>query len=189
DEPTSNTCPWSWIRIVNVDDTFAFEVDQNLFGAITAAGTKFRGDLFPQQEGAIKIPENIVERCSETRRNFPPAPAAQAASFNAHKSLVFENLIFVSWLAGGVRAFDISNPGMPFETGFYFNKPVEKTQAGDMNPELQIRNYPTLNDGLLYFLDGASGLYILEYTGPRKSEIPDRGLFTQQVIQFPGEQP
>src|SRR5262245_10866298 len=58
DEPTSNTCPWSWIRIVNVDDTFTFEVDQNLFGAITAAGTKFRGDLFPQQEGAIKIPEN-----------------------------------------------------------------------------------------------------------------------------------
>jgi hypothetical protein len=189
DEPTSNTCPWSWIRIVNVDDTFAFEVDQNLFGAITAAGTKFRGDLFPQQEGAIKIPENIVERCSETRRNFPPAPGAQAATFNAHKSLVFENLIFVSWLAGGVRAFDISNPGMPFETGFYFNKPVEQTQAGDMNPELQIRNYPTLNDGLLYFLDGASGLYILKYTGPRKNEIPDRGLFTQQVIQFPGEQP
>jgi len=190
DEPSSNTCPWSWIRTVNVDDTFAFEAAQNLFNGRVAAGTKFRGDLFPQQEGAFKIPENTVERCAETRGKFPRTrPGSTAASFNAHKSLVFENLIFVSWLAGGVRAIDISNPGVPFETGFFFNKPVAATQSGLADPELEIRNYPTLNDGLLYFLDGASGLYILKYTGPRKEEIPQEGLFTQQVMQVPGRQP
>lgn len=193
DEPSSNTCPWSWVRIANVDDTSVFEVNQNLFSGRVAAGTKFRGDLFPQQEGAIKIPENAMERCAETRAKFP---RGQGASFNAHKPLVFENLIFMSWLAGGVRAFDISNAGMPFETGFFFNKPVAQTARGGnslppglVNPELQIRNYPTLRDGLLYFLDGASGLYVLKYTGQRREEIPEEGLFTQQAMQVPGRQP
>ncbi len=116
-------------------------------------------------------------------------PRHQGASFNAHKSLVFENLIFVAWIAGGVRAVDISNPGTPFETGFFFNKPVGRTQDGSVNPELDIRNYPTLKDGLLYFLDGQSGLYVLKYTGPRKEEIPQKGLFTQNAIQVPGRQP
>src|SRR5262249_39958017 len=169
DEPSGNTCPWSWVRTVNVDDTFAFEVDQNLNGARTAAGTKFRGDLFPQQEGALKTPENILDRCPETRKKFPiQRKGSTAASFNSHKPLVFENLIIVSWLAGGVRAIDISNPGTPFETGSFFNKPVRETQSELVEPELEIRSYPILKDGLLYFLDGQSGLYILRYTGQRR---------------------
>ncbi len=46
-----------------------------------------------------------------------------------------------------------------------------------------------LKDGLLYLIDGENGLYILEYKGPRKDEIPSEGLFTQQQIQVPGRQP
>lgn len=95
----------------------------------------------------------------------------------------------MSWIAGGVRAIDTSNPGTPFEAGFVFNRPVAQTQAGVVNPELGIRNHPILNDGLLYFLDGQSGLYILKYTGPRKEELPQEGLFTQQQIQVPGRHP
>ncbi|MBI4199470.1 MAG: hypothetical protein HY535_03240 [Chloroflexi bacterium] len=193
DEPTGNNCPWSWVRIVNVDDTFAFEVNTSSSGVpVAPAGTLYRGDLFPQQESAFKIPENTVERCAETRATFPRVrPGSSAASFNAHKSLVFKNLIFVSWLAGGVRAIDISNPGAPFEAGFFFNKPVKETAAppGFVNPELEIRSYPVLKDGLLYFLDGASGLYVLRYTGPRREEIPREDLFTQNAIQVPGRQP
>ena len=83
----------------------------------------------------------------------------------------------------------ISNPGTPFETGFYFNKPVRATEDGDVNPELGIRNHPALKDGLLYFLDGESGLYVLQYTGPRKEEIPQEGIYTQQQVQVPGRQP
>lgn len=186
DEPVGNNCPWSWVRIVNVDDTFGFEVNTSLFIPVAPAGTKYRGDLFPHQEGSFKIPETIVERCPQTREKFP---LARGASFNAHKSLVFENLMFVSWIAGGVRAIDISNPGTPFEAGFYFSKPVRETAAGEMNPELGIRNHPALKDGLLYLIDGDSGLYVLKYTGPRKEEIPQEGLFTQQQVQVPGRLP
>ncbi len=187
DEPSGNNCPWSWIWIANVDDTYGFEqASTALFHPIASYGTKYRGDLFPQIQGAFKVPETIVERCPATRLKFPQN---QGASFNAHKSLVFQNLFFVSWLAGGVRAVDISNPSVPFETGFFFNKPVARTQAGGVNPELEIRSYPTLRDGLLFFLDGQSGLYILKYTGPRREEIPQKGLFTQAAIQVPGRQP
>lgn len=85
------------MRIVNVDDSGGFDVTTNFLGvAVARAQTKYRGDLYPQQEGAFKIPETIVERCPATRRRLP------AADFNAHKPLVFENLVFVNWLSGGV---------------------------------------------------------------------------------------
>jgi hypothetical protein len=173
DEP--GPCPWGWVRFVFIDDET--EVTS---GGVTA---RMRGDLFPSIFGAFTIPENLVENCGENVAKFP------GASFNAHKSLVFRNLMFVSWIAGGVRAIDISNPGTPFEAGFFFNKPVRATADGEVNPELGIRNHPTLKDGLLYFLDGSSGLYVLKYTGPRKEEIPQEGLFTQQQVQVPGRQP
>ena len=44
------------------------------------------GDLFPSIFGAFTIPENHVEDCVANEAKFP------GASFNAHKSLVFENL-------------------------------------------------------------------------------------------------
>jgi hypothetical protein len=173
DEP--GPCPWGWVRVVSVDDETEILTD--------GVTSKMRGDLFPSIFSAFTIPENRSENCSRNQARFP------GASFNAHKSLVFQNIMFISWIAGGVRAIDISNPGMPFETGFFFNKPVERTQAGQVNPELGIRNHPVLKDGLLYFIDEDNGLYILEYTGPRKEEVPDEGLFTQQQVQVPGRQP
>jgi hypothetical protein len=84
---------------------------------------------------------------------------------------------------------DISNPGTPFETGAFFNRPVARTQGGTQNPELEIQSYPVLKDGLLHFLDGESGVYVLRYTGPRRGELPARGLFAQNAIQVPGRQP
>lgn len=173
DEP--GPCPWGWIRLVTVEDQWEITA-----GGVTA---RMRGDLFPSIFGAFTIPENRVENCAENTAKFP------GASFNGHKSLVFANLAFVSWIAGGVRAIDISHPGTPFEVGFFFNRPVERTQQGQVNPELGIRNHPILKDGLLYHIDEDSGLYILKYTGPRQEELPREGLFTQQQIQVPGRHP
>jgi hypothetical protein len=106
-------------------------------------------------------------------------------------ALVFSNIMFVSWNNGGFRAIDISDPGMPFETGFYFPHPVGTTAAGTRNnrPDLGLNNPPTLKDGLFYIMDRVNGVYVFEYTGPRANEIPKRGLFTSEQTQVPRRQP
>jgi hypothetical protein len=173
EEPDPGPCPWNWVRIVFIDGVRGYGTPPRLF----------RADLFPTILGAFTIPENDVEKCPENTAKFP------GESFSAHKHLVFENLVFTSWTAGGVRAIDISNPGTPFEAGFFFNKPVQQTQTGEVNLELRITNHPVLRDGLLYGLDVDSGLYVLKYTGPRSKELPQKGLFTPNATQVPGRQP
>lgn len=88
-----------------------------------------------------------------------------------------------------MRAIDISNPATTFEAGFFFNKPVPATQAGQVNPQLALNSHPLLKDGLLYVLDVSSGLYVFKYTGPRQEELPQEGLFVPNAIQVPGRQP
>jgi hypothetical protein len=176
-EAEPGPCPWAWVRTVFIDDQHEITID--------GVRSKMRGDLFPAVFGAFTLPENLVENCAENEAKFN----RPNTSFNAHWSLVFKNLFFISWRSGGVRAIDISNPGTPFEAGFFFTKPVRETATGLVNPDLEPANSPALKDGLLYIMDRQSGVYVLKYTGPRKEEIPQEGLFTQQEIQVPGRQP
>jgi hypothetical protein len=138
--------------------------------------------MFPAIVGAFMIPEVIPDRCPETLARLP------GVSFNAHKSLVFENLVFVAWSGGGLRAIDISNPATTFEAGVFFTKPVPQTQAA-LSPEIALTSHPILRNGLLYVLDTNSGVYVFRYTGPRKEELPARGLFVPNAMQVPGRQP
>jgi hypothetical protein len=172
DEPDPGPCPWSWFRVVFIDGERGYGTPPTLFHA----------DLFPTILSAFQIPENDVEKCAENTAKFP------GANFSAHKSLVFKDLVFVAWTAAGVRAIDISNPGTPFEAGFFFNSTVHETQGGLIDPELSITNHPVMRDGLLYGLDTNSGLYILKYTGPHSEDLP-HGLFTPNAIQVVGRDP
>jgi hypothetical protein len=124
----------------------------------------------------------IPDRCPETIVKLP------GVSFNAHKSLVFENIMFTAWSGGGLRAIDISNPGTPFEAGVYFPKPVPTTQTAP-NPELALFSHPIMKNGYIYVLDTNSGVYTFRYTGPRNEELPARGLFTPNAMQVPGRVP
>jgi hypothetical protein len=186
DEPVGTLCPQSWIKVAFVDETTTISYNPLLPATSPPTGTqtaKFNAHMFPAIVGAFMIPEVIPDRCPETLAKLP------GVGFNAHKSLAFRNLVFVAWNGGGLRAIDISNPATTFEAGFFFNKPVPATQAGDVNPELRLNSHPLLKDGLLYVLDVSSGLYVFKYTGPRKEELPEEGLFAPNAIQVPGRLP
>lgn len=169
-------CPWGWLR-------FAYIGDERF-------NNTARGDLFPGQVGSFSIPENRIEECAENMAKFAHDVSGDE-SFNPHLHLVFENIMFTSWNNGGLRAIDISDPGMPFEAGFYFPPPVPGgvTAAGDDHPNLSLNSVPTLKDGVIYVMDRVNGVYSFEYTGPRSDEVPKKGLFSGQQTQVPGRQP
>jgi hypothetical protein len=163
----SGPCPYSWLRFV--------WVGEGKVGEGNSVATN--GALFPAVLSSFMIPENSIERCPETVAKFTGA----GLSFNAHKPLVLHNLLFTTWLAGGLRAVDISDIGAPTETGYFFPGPVAETarssnsaiDAPVIGPEIQLRSYPFLRNGMLYVLDGASGVYVVRYTGPRADELPE----------------
>jgi hypothetical protein len=105
-----------------------------------------------------------------------------------HNVIAFPDLEIATWCSGGLRAIDVSNPFMPFEVGYFFNKPeadarwwgfdsvqfpycgpVEKDANGlpvQPRPTGPLRSYPIVMNGYLVYSDANSGLYVLKYTGP-----------------------
>jgi hypothetical protein len=81
--------------------------------------------------------------------------------FGAHQygEQMTDNLVYVAWLAGGLRIVDISDPYFPDEVGVFIPEPGE----GQPNP---VSNDVALGpNGLIYLSDRLNGLDILEYTG------------------------
>jgi len=186
DEP--GPCPWGWLRFVYVgDEENGVEVENEDAHGNPIAGF-LRGDLYPSIAGTFRLPENRVEDCEANMEKFAQDNSGDE-SFNPHLHLIFKNIMFTSWNNGGLRAIDISDPGMPFELGAYFPPPVGATAAGDIVPDLSLNNPPTLKDGLLYIMDRVNGVYVFEYTGPRRDEIPTSGLYTGEQNQRPFREP
>lgn len=186
DEP--GPCPWGWLRFAYIGgEGDGVEVANFDAHGNPIAGT-LRGDLYPEIMGTFRIPENREEDCEANMEKFAHDNSGDE-SFNPHLHLVFENIMFTSWNNAGIRAIDISDPGMPFELGFYFPPPVGATAAGDSHPNLSLNSPPTLKDGFLYVMDRVNGVWVFEYTGRRKNELPKRGLFTGEQTQVPFRQP
>lgn len=91
----------------------------------------------------------------------PAGLARPGRRFGAHQPwehLREDNIVFLAWFAGGVRAVDISNPYAPREVGYYVPPPP----AG--------RDVPQTNDvfvdkrGLVFAIDRYNGLSVLEFT-------------------------
>jgi hypothetical protein len=70
-----------------------------------------------------------------------------------------DNLLYVTWFAGGLRIMDISDPANPKERGYFIPKPGEGAAA------------PLTNDiykddrGLLFVTDKKCGLDVIEFKG------------------------
>jgi hypothetical protein len=88
-----------------------------------------------------------------------PYPAAKVR-FGTHQlreKVDDDNLLYVTWFAGGLRIIDISDPAKPKERGYFIPKPGDGVAA------------PLTNDvfkddrGLLWVTDKERGLDVIEY--------------------------
>jgi hypothetical protein len=84
------------------------------------------------------------------------------ARFGTHQlreTVDTDNLLYVTWFAGGLRIMDISDPANPQERGYFIPKPGEGANA------------PLTNDiykddrGLLFVTDKKCGLDVIEFKG------------------------
>ncbi len=86
-----------------------------------------------------------------------PGPGRRFGAHQPWEHIREDNIAFVAWFSGGVRAVDISNPYAPREAGFY----VPPAPGG--------RDVPQTNDifvdhrGLVYAIDRYQGLSVLEF--------------------------
>ena len=78
--------------------------------------------------------------------------------FGAHQPAeqVYNNTLYVTWFAGGLRALDFSNPYSPREVGTYIPKPGKGQKVVQSNDVFR------RDDGLLFLMDRLDGLEILE---------------------------
>jgi len=69
-----------------------------------------------------------------------------------------DNIVYVTWFAGGLRAVDISDPYHPTEIGHYDPQPGKGHKIVQSNDV-----YLDRRDGLIYLYDRLGGLDILEF--------------------------
>lgn len=153
----TDTCPWSTGRIVDVSV-----------------------EAFPRELSPWMVPENLPQNCVEGG----PGDPALKREFSTHQILPFPNLFFQTWYSAGLRAWDISNPWLPMETGVFVPKPEfpDVVEPFRDSPDVWTWPYPVLYDGRLYVMDENSGLFILKYTGDRADELPKRGIFEGNAV-------
>ena len=84
--------------------------------------------------------------------------SAPGHRFGAHQPAeqVYDNILYVTWFAGGLRAIDFSNPYQPKEVGYYVPFPGKGQKAVQSNDVFRC------DDGLLFLVDRLDGLEILE---------------------------
>jgi hypothetical protein len=76
-------------------------------------------------------------------------------------------LIFMTYFTAGLRVFDISDPNVPFETGWFLPE-IGAWSAGMRGPE------DVLVDarGMIYTSEGrGKGVWVLKYAGPRAASL------------------
>ncbi len=99
---------------------------------------------------------------------------AKGAHFGPHNlhenrpgSFVSSTLIFATWQNAGVRAFDISNPYRPVETGALVPAAPERMMDTRPNRPQVIQSCDVFVDaqGIIYSTDYNGGLSVIEYLG------------------------
>ncbi|MCM2474987.1 hypothetical protein HGO38_16020 [Rhizobium sp. CG5] len=121
----------------------------------------------------IRVPENPISISTlpiPSEANY----AAKGGHFGPHNlhenrpgSFVSETLIFATWQNAGIRAFDISDPYHPVETGALVPAdPVTMTDRRPGRPKvIQSADVFVDKNGLIYATDYNAGLEIIEYGG------------------------
>lgn len=145
------TCPWTVGEILDVTD-----------------------EMNPTTIARYMVPENLGENCFLGG----PGDPALLREFSTHQPLIFPNLFFLTWYSAGFRAWDISNASLPSETGVFVPKPEKNVvEYFRDSKDVWMWPFPILHNGLIYVTDENSGLYVLQYRGPRANELPRTGTF------------
>ena len=115
----------------------------------------------PQIISRFRLPENS---CTGLPGGDP--------TFTPHNPTVIGDWVVTTWYAAGVQVIDWRDPLAPVRAGQF----VPSTEGAAPSSLLgtypvQSFSYPILSDGLFYFVDSSSGLYIVRYTGPGAEEI------------------
>ncbi|MBW3659280.1 MAG: hypothetical protein KY457_11625, partial [Actinobacteria bacterium] len=158
-------CPWGWVRFVDVSDPTALEVI-----------------------GEYKLEQNEQRFCATD----VPRPVS---SYSAHNPTVTDELVFISWHAGGLRVASFEDPTAPTETGAFVPEPLPWVLQEDPaltagQDKVAFWSFPIIQDGLVYVVDVRNGLYVLRYTGEGADEV-DRIRFLEgnsnvgDAVRFP----
>jgi hypothetical protein len=100
----------------------------------------------------------------------PDGLAVPGRRFGAHQPWEHvgpDNLVFLAWFSGGVRAVDISDPYVPREVGYY----VPPAPEGEPTP--QTNDVFVDGRGLVYAIDRNRGLSVLEFAPYRERRNAD----------------
>ncbi len=139
-------CPWGWTRFVDLTDPEELTV-----------------------LGEYRLPQNEDDFCATDA----PRPSS---SYSAHNPTVTDDLAFISWHAGGLRAVTFADPTTPEEAGAFVPEPLPYVLQEDPaltagQDKVAFWSFPIVADGLVYVVDVRNGLYVLRYTGPGADEI------------------
>jgi hypothetical protein len=85
------------------------------------------------------------------------------------------DLIYLTYFNAGLRVYDIKDPLLPVETG-WFIPPQPSERAGPLPRDLVTQTEDVLVDtrGYIYVTDKQWGLWILRYTGPDQPAPTDK---------------
>lgn len=98
-----------------------------------------------------------------------PDPNLGLFGYGAHNPTTTPNLALVSWYRAGFLMFDLSDPTAPTKVAHF----TPNAAAGSYAAWGSVASvsYPIIKDGLIYVLDGRTGVDILRYLGPHREEI------------------
>lgn len=152
-----NTCPWGWVQIIDVTV-----------------------EAHPIIASYAMLPENLKANCYLGG----PGDPTLMREFSPHQATAFENLFFITWYSGGLRAWDISNAYLPLETGVFAPKPEPAlVETFRDSRDLWAWSFPIVYNGLIYYVDDNNGLYIARYTGDRADEVPQTGIHGGNAVR------
>jgi hypothetical protein len=81
------------------------------------------------------------------------------------------NLVFMTWFNAGLRILDVADPRFPVEVG-YFIPPNPSRKLSPIVPKTALvaqSQYALMDSrGFIYMSDWNQGIYVLQYTGPKK---------------------
>jgi hypothetical protein len=86
-----------------------------------------------------------------------PAGKVRFGTHQLRETVEQDNLVYVTWFAGGLRIIDISDPANPQEPGYFIPKPGDGLAAPQTNDVFKDQR------GLLWVTDKQRGLDVIEY--------------------------